>query len=181
MYLFKPYLLARYARRSQIYIPLCIYLNWISCIMILSMKNLHSTMYLFQQLGRSLDSCIRLYLHSTMYLFQRVCACESNHQLTVIYIPLCIYFNVIQLINMFHFGENLHSTMYLFQPVLYDRNSYLVLIYIPLCIYFNRWPCQPSSAPFNIYIPLCIYFNDTTTSTDTVSATFTFHYVSIST
>ena len=34
---------------NHIYIPLCIYFNLISCIMILSIRNLHSTMYLFQR------------------------------------------------------------------------------------------------------------------------------------
>ena len=93
-------------------------------------------MYLFQ-LGLSrIRLSAHSNLHSTMYLFQHYMP-DISGKVTLIYIPLCIYFN----------SESASGT------------SSAVMIYIPLCIYFNmsiRMYCSQSSA---IYIPLCIYFN----------------------
>ena len=55
-------------------------------------RNLHSTMYLFQQILLSLCEILRLNLHSTMYLFQQRALVLSSE------------------IHLY-----LHSTMYLFQ------------------------------------------------------------------
>ena len=76
----------------------------------------------------------------------------------LIYIPLCIYFNPNNSFGI-TIEVHLHSTMYLFQRV--KRYSFM-------------WICL-------IYIPLCIYFNLIMKLMYGVGASFTFHYVSIST
>ena len=53
------------------------------------------------------------------------------------YIPLCIYFNLLN------------------QCVIASEN----IIYIPLCIYLNLRRWQLWRFKYGIYIPLCIYFN----------------------
>ena len=166
--------------------------------------NLHSTMYLFQPDVEDPGNHQDQYLHSTMYLFQRyrIAPRETSpkvftfHYVSIstvfgysidihkvlIYIPLCIYFNLF--ISFCRFNMN--------------------CIYIPLCIYFNifllpiicnirinlhstMYLFQPNPALFNyyqvkkIYIPLCIYFNAIWTKSLQVPSQFTFHYVSIST
>ena len=128
---------------------------------------------------------------------------NRDFNLNVIYIPLCIYFNmrpanqhrpvlqftfhyvsistkVSALLSVIH--AYLHSTMYLFQPFTHRYSSKRKPIYIPLCIYFNKCNrCNPHT-PLVIYIPLCIYFNRCSTLADLFARyTFTFHYVSIST
>ena len=55
-------------------------------------KNLHSTMYLFQQLRPWLITEEKTDLHSTMYLFQHA-ERRKRQKVERIYIPLCIYFN----------------------------------------------------------------------------------------
>ena len=76
-----------------------------------------------------------------------------------IYIPLCIYFNQSKIKEQNLFQTHLHSTMYLFQrQVVFFQYCYNI-IYIPLCIYFNIVTCRHNLSAFIIYIPLCIYFN----------------------
>ena len=97
---------------------------------------LHSTMYLFQQGVTKLPNVPQYYLHSTMYLFQPNIVTKILYH-SSIYIPLCIYFNLLHRIY-----------------VVINK-----LIYIPLCIYFNYLSCRAYSWRSCIYIPLCIYFN----------------------
>ena len=164
-----------------IYIPLCIYFNSffktcpyvlaiftfhyvsISTIVFILLENhlvyLHSTMYLFQLILFLILSLVGTNLHSTMYLFQPLLDTLSS-PFCIIYIPLCIYFN-----------------LYLLPFLLCPTH-----IYIPLCIYFNnkqvryvpviliftfhyvsistRLPLMILSSVTIIYIPLCIYFNN---------------------
>ena len=59
---------------------------------------LHSTMYLFQLFASLTQSLKKHHLHSTMYLFQlRSLSFLSTSK--VIYIPLCIYFNVLSIMS----------------------------------------------------------------------------------
>ena len=119
---------------------------------------LHSTMYLFQLLLVLVLLFLFYYLHSTMYLFQL----KKNVliiKIIRIYIPLCIYFNPLEIQTHIHNYEYLHSTMYLFQRSTKCTTFFLPVIYIPLCIYFNRLHRLST-------VRLCV---------------FTFHYVSIST
>ena len=172
---------------------------------------LHSTMYLFQRILRKVPTAGIDYLHSTMYLFQppvnfRVWTPFSSftfhyvsistkpeeiwHSVqTLIYIPLCIYFNRLLSVWLFpvfciyiplciyfnpsyrrwhHIYRYLHSTMYLFQPLfslpflsdLPDLHSTMYL--------FQPWQSASCSArPYHIYIPLCIYFNRRSTLSST--------------
>ena len=74
---------------------------------------LHSTMYLFQRLIRLYILILHYNLHSTMYLFQLITEHSRNGRMPI-YIPLCIYFNHIHVINFRIYEKHLHSTMYLF-------------------------------------------------------------------
>ena len=107
--------------------------------------------------------------------------CALQNTWILIYIPLCIYFNII--------FNNIPRA--------------LVVIYIPLCIYFNfyspvlitdrmvftfHYVSISTSNRINdfqfvghIYIPLCTYFNYQTQNRSHMKHWFTFHYVSIST
>mgnify|MGYP004578188195 FL=1 len=119
--------------------------------------NLHSTMYLFKPVQHQDNPYRHVYLHSTMYLFQQ--GCNLTTLLVVeIYIPLCIYFNVLlatlQAVALLH----LHSTMYLFQPTIH---KYIKKHHINL--HSTMYLFQPSA----------------TGDYGASSATFTFHYVSI--
>ena len=79
-----------------------------------------------------------LHLHSTMYLFQ-----PKDHdelvRISVIYIPLCIYFNFKAILAPL-VRYNLHSTMYLFKRETIITICMSLNIYIPLCIYLNPLP-----------------------------------------
>ena len=156
----------------KIYIPLCIYFNspWTSRLYI--QRNLHSTMYLFQQAPapargwfseftfhyvsistyhNSIWVLFYNYLHSTMYLFQLLPAAPS-----ALLLP------------------DLHSTMYLFQRFMTIGITRILKIYIPLCIYFNYPRRLLHPAGIYIYIPLCIYFNQ---RPPVVSARSSFIYI----
>ena len=115
MYLFKPVYVWFYYGSDLIYIPLCIYFNGYEELKLYKATyDLHSTMYLFQP-DRKHTAHIHgnvftfhyvsistfptytfehlfWYLHSTMYLFQQIFS-RIWEGTTVIYIPLCIYFN----------------------------------------------------------------------------------------
>ena len=94
-----------------------------------------------------------------MYLFQRTTIRESSAYI-VIYIPLCIYFNVTDIRLVKPLSVYLHSTMYLFQLG-------QTVVGTPLLLVFT--------------------FHYVSISTDSGhsggggSSRFTFHYVSIST
>ena len=115
-----------------------------------------------------------------MYLFQRFGLFGNNGILTI-YIPLCIYFNIMTVLAiqtavihlhstmylfqllaiwlMRHSQDNLHSTMYLFQ---HDENDEAidVITYLHSTMYlFQLMHSELCSAVHSIYIPLCIYFN----------------------
>ena len=101
---------------AVIYIPLCIYFNSLPVSCLTDTKlftfhyvsisttviagnrfkdfHLHSTMYLFQQLWQHTYTKATFYLHSTMYLFQLTPILGLAFLSSVIYIPLCIYFNL---------------------------------------------------------------------------------------
>ena len=98
---------------------------------------------------------IEQYLHSTMYLFQQKCKCILTFH-NIIYIPLCIYFNKLQL-RLGDDFRNLHSTMYLFQPTITVYGYSFTIIYIPLCIYFNTSNHNFNYKCHRIYIQLFIY------------------------
>ena len=127
--------------------------------LIIIVIHLHSTMYLFQPLrptvvfkviplftfhyvsistAYSYFLAVNLnYLHSTMYLFQPSSITKLN-PITLIYIPLCIYFNLP--CQKFCKG--------------------LLLIYIPLCIYFNpaNFAILASTALFTFhYVSISTY------------------------
>ena len=86
------------------------------------------------------------------------CPCKRRTPI-LIYIPLCIYFNVQADYDIRQEG----------------------FIYIPLCIYFNIRVSIAFVIWLFIYIPLCIYFNKYIRFVDGKILLFTFHYVSIST
>ena len=100
-----------------IYIPLCIYFNytflkWCGCFLIY----LHSTMYLFQR--ASSDFTSHLVITFTFhYVSISTIQTVFNIFCKVIYIPLCIYFNLNECRNG-RYCVYLHSTMYLFQQAL---------------------------------------------------------------
>ena len=52
-------------------------------------------------------------------------------------------------------------------------------LYIPLCLYYNVPRLSPQKQEHNLYIPLCLYFNFRSPVKNSVSLSFTFHYVSI--
>ena len=136
MYLFQPLSIRKVCGRTVIYIPLCIYFN-----LNFSCQNLRRHPFTFHYVSIStklFPAFMRYlcYLHSTMYLFQLLYNfCAS--WILFIYIPLCIYFNLIDWSIGISHWLNLHSTMYLFQLwtiSIFTKSQY---IYIPLCIYFN--------------------------------------------
>ena len=115
-------------------------------------------MYLFQQLPARVCALWLLHLHSTMYLFQPA-AFMIFLSTSVIYIPLCIYFNPDKYAHLYLSWKHLHSTMYLFQQSypLFHGHFYRYLhstMYLFQPVFFN-----PFISPIFIYIPLCIYFN----------------------
>ena len=63
-------------------------------------SHLHSTMYLFQLNPFNHQEPFNLHLHSTMYLFQLTIRNNTNH-IHYIYIPLCIYFNLVLITSSF--------------------------------------------------------------------------------
>ena len=127
-----------------------------SCI--IKYSHLHSTMYLFQPAMLALRHPVDTHLHSTMYLFQQIWPdCAAVY--TLIYIPLCIYFNLDAVLN----SET--------------KNS----IYIPLCIYFNAVDVV---ILFRRKIFTFHYVSISTKEAQRmakITLIFTFHYVSIST
>ena len=137
-------------------------------------------MYLFQRRVLFHSSSIYDHLHSTMYLFQRTYLMRLflSH---LIYIPLCIYFNVLRL-----HGSAARVRIYIPLCIYFNKHTFklsqypdtftfhyvsistvtkrsavpcIYLIYIPLCIYFNVHHSSDLLHLFSIYIPLCIYFN----------------------
>ena len=79
-----------------------------------------------------------------------------------IYIPLCFYFILKDLLNLSD-DENLHSTMLLLYPGQIRRIRWRGPIYIPLCFYFIKMSDSVYALPILIYIPLCFYFIQTRT------------------
>ena len=186
----------------MIYIPLCIYFN-----INITPAIYDKTTFTFHYVSISTSTVWfpasqNTDLHSTMYLFQRAGRYYYVDDI-VIYIPLCIYFNIPLSAKKSTMFSHLHSTMYLFQRW-YERwrisnykylhstmylfqhqclrfSVHIILIYIPLCIYFNNDTNLYSVPSFLIYIPLCIYFNERYTFQCAGISKFTFHYVSIST
>ena len=144
--------------RLVIYIPLCIYFNLQAAVgLFLGILDLHSTMYLFQLAFQpTVLLCSRFTFH---YVSISTRPEQADYTFKEIYIPLCIYFNKLQL-RLGDDFRNLHSTMYLFQPTITVYGYSFTIIYIPLCIYFNYFPLLLPHCCCQIYIPLCIYFND---------------------
>ena len=137
-------------------------------------------MYLFQQLPARVCALWLLHLHSTMYLFQPA-AFMIFLSTSVIYIPLCIYFNPDKYAHLYLSWKHLHSTMYLFQQsyplfhghfyrylhstmYLFQRGITAVLLRLYFHLHSTMYLFQPVFfnpfiSPIFIYIPLCIYFN----------------------
>ncbi len=96
MYLFQRQKAHRTYPRQHIYIPLCIYFN-----KIIFMKYLWIYQFTFHYVSISTTMVKDIFgflpdLHSTMYLFQL----KENIliiKVVIIYIPLCIYFNELQM------------------------------------------------------------------------------------
>ena len=114
MYLFQRPSLGLYLCRLCIYIPLCIYFNlFLDVIAVPSLLFTFHYVSISTKLRRSFI-WQKVNLHSTMYLFQ-LKVIDVFLAVYLIYIPLCIYFN-------------LHRKLYF---------RHMKIIYIPLCIYFN--------------------------------------------
>ena len=130
------------------------------------------------------------------------CPCKRRTPI-LIYIPLCIYFNV-------QADYDIRQEGFIYIPLCIYFNIRVsiafviwLFIYIPLCIYFNKYIrfvdgkillftfhyvsistnliIRKDTNQISIYIPLCIYFNNDTSNDKTSVNSFTFHYVSIST
>ena len=115
-------------------------------------------MYLFQLKYPILCHTNSRNLHSTMYLFQHNLILHKI-RVIFIYIPLCIYFNVLLLhsyMDVVTFTFHYVSISTRLHP---EQPRYRTMIYIPLCIYFNQCPKELRADTTGIYIPLCIYFN----------------------
>ena len=122
---------------KDIYIPLCIYFNASK-----SSPLQFLDLFTFHYVSISTCRCLTMYTAVQSFTFHYVSISTifptlSVNLSTVIYIPLCIYFN--------------RSSKRRFRT--------LKTIYIPLCIYFNELHYQISVIVCKIYIPLCIYFN----------------------
>ena len=159
-------------------------------------------MYLFQQLWQHTYTKATFYLHSTMYLFQLTPILGLAFLSSVIYIPLCIYFNLSpsslgRQLNVFTFHYVSISTLTIFlssslypiftfhyvsistkSPITSEISPYeFTFHYVSIS---THSPSHWSSDNY-IYIPLCIYFNEHITVLFAEHLLFTFHYVSIST
>jgi len=189
----------------RIYIPLCPYFNFFAHVHShTETSHLHSTMSLFQPecsyhfmkpmaaftfhyVPISTQSITTSYSGSIQFTFHYVpistpSAMAAPMLFTIIYIPLCPYFN----------------------PVPPFIISAAFTIYIPLCPYFNCFVCvrrfpqrqnlhstmslfqhsnlSELNGSLQIYIPLCPYFTDLARRLgDSPQNLFTFHYVPIST
>ena len=130
-------LFAEYHNKFIIYIPLCIYFNYVWCV-----RRGSVTLFTFHYVSISTDAQSEtcrafLYLHSTMYLFQ-----HAGTRAILDY--LC----------------HLHSTMYLFQ---HTKISFLCVPCLIFTFHYVSISTLPNSKCItiysNIYIPLCIYFN----------------------
>ena len=76
---------------------------------------------------------------------------------TVLYIPLCLYFNEMKRVLKYPGSK----------------------LYIPLCLYFNPYSKFRMMIHLLLYIPLCLYFNLSLPVKQGKIINFTFHYVSI--
>ena len=166
---------------AVIYIPLCIYFNSLPVSCLTDTKlftfhyvsisttviagnrfkdfHLHSTMYLFQQLWQHTYTKATFYLHSTMYLFQLTPILGLAFLSSVIYIPLCIYFNLSpsslgRQLNVFTFHYVSISTLTIFL----SSSLYPIFTFHYVSI-STKSPITSEISPYE----------------------FTFHYVSIST
>ncbi len=157
MYLFQRLLIRELPDRLMIYIPLCIYFNSFRHWLRWFRQYLHSTMYLFQPMPNQYSLPLR-----TTFTFHYVSISTSVqsfiHRFSLIYIPLCIYFNT-EKGNDIESQKDLHSTMYLFQ----------------------RWCLEPFTAwAYNLHSTMYL-FQLIITAPSFYNLLFTFHYVSIST
>ena len=120
-----------------IYIPLCLYFNFINLSIIVTTYIIYIPLCLYFNLGW----------------------CETNHRSKRIYIPLCLYFNTYPGICHVRTPEfTFHYVSILMQEV---TNGFCQtnFIYIPLCLYFNSATQAKKARLLSIYIPLCLYFN----------------------
>ena len=136
-----------------------------------------------------------------MYLFQPYQE-GSREKTKQIYIPLCIYFNLLEgfalglvLVFTFHYvsistsGKTLSAVKRLVFTFHYVSISTLLNTFLTFCqayLHSTMYLFQLNDNYMfylrkGIYIPLCIYFNDYTLVYTNDKNLFTFHYVSIST
>ena len=99
-----------------------------------------------------------------------------------LYIPLCIYFNGCRRVRFYTLVSNFTFHYVSISTMSAIKKYKTQLLYIPLCIYFNTFPYEISYGLSMLYIPLCIYFNALAIRLIIPHMMFfTFHYVSIST
>ena len=132
MYLFKRVTRSDIVRLENIYIPLCIYLNWLSLCVVVAITNIY------------IPLCI--YLNSSLRILRR--------SVFDIYIPLCIYLNIREILDYKSFKPNLHSTMYLFKRQLLHR-VYTCWVNLHSTMYLFK----PSSITF--YLCATLYLHST--------------------
>ena len=114
-----------------------------------------------------------------MYLFQRIAKSRVRAG-NLIYIPLCIYFNLRS--HSFNSFTDIFTFHYVSISTNYRQICDMLVPYLHSTMYlFQRRMRHDDSNGNHIYIPLCIYFNIKDKSISYWFSTFTFHYVSIST
>ena len=165
---------------TAIYIPLCIYFNFrqrapCSCRVV----------FTFHYVSISTTCKYPARCDNLKFTFHYVSISTSiiinSTSLKIIYIPLCIYFNIRRSPAWFTAINDLHSTMYLFQPESVLYFPYLSMIftfhYVSISTRFLHEFCfqwfhlhstmylfqrEAVRRRYNkniIYIPLCINFN----------------------
>ena len=102
-------------------------------ILCLTIKNLHSTMYLLNHCCTRAKNQRYPHLHSTMYLLNPYKQYNTHDvkKFTFHYVSIKSYVDFILHIKIM----NLHSTMYLLNPEFVSFYDSYNFIYIPLCIY----------------------------------------------
>ena len=175
-----------YVDRTYVYIPLCLYFNWIwpvlsrwhmvvyipLCLYFNSATEEFRSAYIFKFTfhyvsilicSRCCWSCfsVPFTFHYVSILIQFPGSCTD---LSHVYIPLCLYFNKISVLAERRIlSVYIPLCLYFNSGCPFSRLSF-EHVYIPLCLYFNRWNFWKSQDFVKVYIPLCLYFNSSRTS-----------------
>ena len=138
-------------------------------------------MYLFQPFQRFQVCLMLLYLHSNMYLFQQK---RKSHKksLTIIYIPICTYFNHLPRTGVYLYQVNLHSNMYLFQPIP-RQTAVWAAFYLHSNMYLFQQDSNTNglSNDTNLHSNMYLFQPAGICAVDNWALVFTFQYVPIST